>query len=96
MSDTALTHTEACQCGGCGLVPVDEHYVSQQAAKHRSPDGSVYPGLLEALRDSVRPCHDCRPEQYEAWRTGRTMTSQGSTRPRTGNRRKYRRRGGDD
>jgi hypothetical protein len=96
MSDTALTHTEACICGGGGQVYVDDDYVRRQAAKSRLPDGSIRPGLLEALRDSVRPCHDCRPEAYEDWRNGRTQAREGNTRPRAGNRRKYRRRGGDD
>jgi len=96
MTDTALTHTETCVCGGCGLVPVDEDYVSRQAAKERQGDGSVRPGLLDSLRDSYRPCHECSAEAYESWRNGRTMARQGNTRPRTGGRRKYRRRGGDD
>jgi hypothetical protein len=96
MTDTALTHTEACICGGAGVVPVDADYVTRQAGKHRLPDGSVRPGLLEALRDSVMPCYDCRPDAYEAWRNGGTNPRQGSTRPRTGGRRKYRRKGGGD
>jgi hypothetical protein len=93
MSDTT-THGSDCVCGGCGLVPVDEDYVSRQAAKMRLPDGSLRPGTLEGLRNSFTPCFDCAAEVYEEWRQGRSMASRGGTRPaRTGGRRKYRRRG---
>lgn len=61
-----------CVCGGGGYLFVDDDYVSRQAAKphHRADDGSIQRGLLDALRDSVVPCHMCRPEQYNRWAKG--------------------------
>lgn len=88
---TAVEPT-TCVCGGCGLVPVDEDYVSRQAAKRVDPGtGVVPPGLLAALRDSVRPCHECRADQYERWRSGDYGTA---SAPRRGARRAYRGKGG--
>jgi hypothetical protein len=93
------TDTTTCVCGGCGVVPVDSDYVARQAAKRTDPDtGEVPVGLLAALADSVRPCHECRPDQYEAWRDGRHGPQRGGpTGARRGARRAYRgRRGGGE
>lgn len=78
----------ACHCSQ-GWLPVNDDYVAKQAAKRRSADGSIPAGLLDALRDSVRPCHQCQPGLYEAWRQGQ-LVGQGATR--TGSRRRARRK----
>lgn len=60
-----------CICGGSGMVPVDEDYVHRHAAKAAAAnDGEAVPGLLEALRNSVCPCYECRPTQYRLWADG--------------------------
>lgn len=61
-----------CGCSG-GWVTVDDDYVAAQAAKLRNTDGSLPAGLLDGLRDSVRPCHECQPGQYERWRDGQLV-----------------------
>lgn len=61
---------DGCICGGAGMVYVDDDYVNRHAA--RASNGThMTPGLLDALRESVFPCYDCRPDQYEAWSKGR-------------------------
>jgi hypothetical protein len=73
---------EGCVCGGGGMVFVDEDYARRHAA--RSSDGvHMTPGLVEALRYSVFPCYECRPDQYQAWTKGSfTPGNTGSRRRR--------------
>jgi len=82
-----------CVCGGCGLIPVDDDYVNRHLARSAGRSGGVIrPGLREALRDSYRPCHTCRADQYEKWAAGEYGTGQ-VARGR-GTRRTYRKRSG--
>jgi hypothetical protein len=84
---SALTHEDvACRCSK-GWVRVDDDYVTKQAAKMRRDDGSLAAGVLNALRDSVRPCHTCQPGLYESWRQGQLV---GQGVKRTGGRRRSR------
>lgn len=60
-----------CICGGAGWMSVDEDYVRRHAAGIGGPVGTALPaGLLEALRNSVLPCPDCRPTAYRLWAEG--------------------------
>jgi hypothetical protein len=62
---------EPCICGGGGTVFVDDDYVARQAARaDKLQGGALSPGLLEALRYSVFPCYECRPDQYQLWADG--------------------------
>ena len=71
-------HTSTCICGGSGWVPVDEEYARRHAVKHRTETGAPQPGALDAYRDSFTPCHECRPNTYEMWRSGRYSPRTGS------------------
>lgn len=81
--------TQTCICSK-GWVYVDDDYVAKQAGKKRLSDGSTSPGLVDGLRETVRPCHQCQPGLYEQWREGR-LVGQGVRRT-AGSRRKARQR----
>lgn len=67
---TVSTHGD-CICGGAGMVFVDQDYINRHAAKAAADNGGTMPdGTLEALRDSVLPCYECRPTQYRLWADG--------------------------
>jgi hypothetical protein len=75
---TDVARTEACQCAR-GWVFVDDDYVTKQAGKARRSDGSTPAGLVDGLRASVRPCHQCQPGLYDQWREGQ-LVGQGARR----------------
>lgn len=92
------------ECDGWGTLWVDEDYVRRHLVEQGQlglvPVGATTalasdvpppfqrPGYAQALRNTVVPCHACRPAQYELWKDGHYVLGHrcSTCRPPTRNR----------
>lgn len=62
------------RCDG-GMVPVTERHVAAELDRlDPSTSEAWVESFAAALRNSVSPCPQCRPEQYERWRGGHLVS----------------------
>lgn len=70
-------------CNGRGQVLVDDDYVNDHivAQGQLGTDTDTAEALRESLRNTVRPCHVCAPDQYRAWLAGQYQPRKTTGRP---------------